>query len=331
MIQSSLGISIIICCYNSAKRLPKTLFHLANQNIVQGIEVLIVDNNSSDDTAEIAKNLWQELNNPFPLRVAFEAVPGLTKAREKGIEVALYDYLIFCDDDNWLDENYAANTIQLFNADKEIVILGGQGEPVFESDKPFWFENFHQSYAVGKQEIKSGFVSLVYGAGLGIRKAILKDPKFYSVPFFLNDRVGARLSSGGDSEICLRAKLLGGKIFYSEKLTFKHFLTTNRLTWKYLKNLHAGFSYSFIPLHIYDLVLNEHKLPQFYWQKKSFLYLGRTIKYSFLQLRNIIENKEGDVKIIHIKSWMILGFEFLKYNTHIKKMYKDISTLKLDD
>lgn len=329
--QNSAGVSIIVCCYNSAKRLPKTLFHLAKQNITKGIEVIIVDNNSSDDTAEVAKSLWEELNNPFPLRIAFEAQPGLTKAREKGIEVALYDYLIFCDDDNWLDENYAINTMQLFDADEEIMILGGQGNPVFESDKPFWFENFYQSYAVGKQEVKSGFVSLVYGAGLGIRKTILKNPKFYAIPFFLNDRVGTRLSSGGDSETCLRVKLLGGKIFYSEKLTFYHFLTTNRLTWKYLQNLHIGFSYSFVPLHVYDLVLNGSKLPEFYWLKKSFLYFARTIKYSFLHFHNIIKNKEGDVKTIHIKSWMILGFEFLRYNKQIKKMYKDISTLKFDD
>lgn len=53
------GISIIICCFNSAKRLPENLRHISSQQVGKGVdwEVIIVNNNSSDDTARAAEDL----------------------------------------------------------------------------------------------------------------------------------------------------------------------------------------------------------------------------------------------------------------------------------
>jgi len=53
---SNISISVIICCYNSAKRLPKTIEHIFEmENNEAQIEVIIVDNCSTDATAELAK------------------------------------------------------------------------------------------------------------------------------------------------------------------------------------------------------------------------------------------------------------------------------------
>ena len=64
-------ISIIVCCYNSEKRLPKTLEYLSN--LIFGsneeIELIIVDNNSSDNTFSIAKHIWENLGNPYVIKV----------------------------------------------------------------------------------------------------------------------------------------------------------------------------------------------------------------------------------------------------------------------
>src|SRR4051794_7116729 len=99
------AISIIICCYNSSKRLPATLKHIAQQKMRSNIlwEVIVVDNNSADDTKEVAVREWRKYNLSVPFKVVTEQKQGLIHAREKGYAEAAYQLLLFCDDDNWLD------------------------------------------------------------------------------------------------------------------------------------------------------------------------------------------------------------------------------------
>ncbi|MBK6904811.1 MAG: glycosyltransferase [Saprospirales bacterium] len=66
MPDSSTGVSVVVCCYNSSARLPATLEHLAHQSLPAGlpVEVIVVDNNSKDRTAETALGEWERLGNP---------------------------------------------------------------------------------------------------------------------------------------------------------------------------------------------------------------------------------------------------------------------------
>src|SRR5258708_7275133 len=100
------GISVIICCYNSAKRIAETLTHLSQQELDLGIswEVILVDNNSQDKTTEVANITWHSFKRDVPFKIILEPRQGLAHARRKGIDESRYDYLLFCDDDNWLEK-----------------------------------------------------------------------------------------------------------------------------------------------------------------------------------------------------------------------------------
>ena len=54
------GVSVVICCHNSTERLSPTLAHLAAQQVPDGVdwEVLLIDNMSTDGTADMARSLW---------------------------------------------------------------------------------------------------------------------------------------------------------------------------------------------------------------------------------------------------------------------------------
>src|SRR5207253_11314608 len=96
------GVSIVICCYNAAKLLPQTLACLATQRFSTTAplsEVIVVDNVSSDETAKVALECWPT-DCPIPLRVVFEATPGLTHARLRGIAEARHEIVCFVDQDN---------------------------------------------------------------------------------------------------------------------------------------------------------------------------------------------------------------------------------------
>jgi glycosyltransferase involved in cell wall biosynthesis len=326
----NIDISVIICCYNSEQKIGQTLIHVAQQNLLSNTlaEIILVNNKSTDQTVAKAKAVWKKLAAPFRLSIIDEQNPGLNHARKTGIKNSMGRFVIFCDDDNWLDKDYLETVLSYFNANPSISILGGVGEAVFEYQKPWWFDKFYHGYAVGKQLPKEGYLNTVYGAGMAIRKEVLTSKKFNAIPFLLSDRKGTELSAGGDSEICLRARLLGHNIFFTEKLKFKHFLTDNRLTWKYLKKLHLGFAHSAIVLNLYDMVLHNRPLPKLYWLKKSFLYFGRSIKYSVLNLGILFGKDEGKARAINLNDWFFLTRKYLQYNFQINDKYKLISKLR---
>src|SRR4051812_32311772 len=99
MSESALGISVIICCYNSSQRIHYALKHLEQQSFEDDLrwEVIVVDNASSDGTGRIAESIWREFNCDIPFRVVTESEPGLSHARNKGVAEARFEYLIFCD------------------------------------------------------------------------------------------------------------------------------------------------------------------------------------------------------------------------------------------
>lgn len=319
------GISIIICCYNSADKLPATLMHLAKQQLTEvNAELVIVDNNSNDLTNEIALQLWNKLGSPFPLTIVQEPDPGLSNARKKGIAVSKNNYLVFCDDDNWLAEDYLTIVKNRFDADQNLAIIGGMGFAEFETKAPTWFGQFYQSYAVGAQAPTESAVNNVYGAGMAIRKDVLHETYHKFGSLLLSGRKEKKLSAGEDSEICLRVKLLGYQILYTDKLVFKHYLTANRLTWTYVKKLHTGFAHSFVPLNIYEKMLNNEPIDNFYWLRQSLFYYGRAIKYSLLSFKKVIAQPEFDSHIIRLKSWFVIGSDYLTYNFRLKKLYEQI-------
>ncbi|RZK56846.1 MAG: glycosyltransferase family 2 protein [Pedobacter sp.] len=254
------GISVIICCYNSAQRIGTTLKYLANQHIPSDMacEIILVDNCSTDITIEKAIEDW---NNYQCLGIDFkiiqEKTPGLSYARESGAKKAKYDIILFCDDDNWFERNYIAIAYDTITKNDNIGAVGGRSFAKANGFFPTWFEKWSLNYAVGKQWHTSGDVSerkFLWGAGLVLRKSAFLQA-FSELPSLLTDRKGNELSSGGDSEICARLQLMGYKLYYNESLIFYHFIDDERLTLPYLDKLKDGQDKSWIILkHYFDQI-----------------------------------------------------------------------------
>ena len=260
MIAINRGISVIICCYNSAARLPETLKYIAYQN-VRDIpwEVIIVDNNSTDNTSEVALREWEKYNVPVCFKVATEQNAGLSYARKKGVDESKYAFLLFCDDDNWLQQDYIRYAYEIMSEDETIGVLGGKSRGAFETDEPFWFRKFGQAYAVGKPNKTSGIVNArtyIAGAAMVVRRQVLQLLESLAFTPLLTGRKGKLLTSGEDSELCLLILFLGYNLYYDERLEFIHFITTKRLSWKYCVSMMA----------------EGHAIPQVYFQFYNYCY-----------------------------------------------------------
>lgn len=254
------GVSIIICCHNSKDRIKPTLTHIGRQDLLNlKVEIILVDNASTDDTARYGKKIWENLGNPFPLKLLYEPNPGLSNARFKGLDNAEYDYILFCDDDNWLKDDYITTGINIIESNPCIGMLGGRGIAESEKERPDWFEKFSGLYAVGAQAPKSGDISFakgyVYGAGAFINKKALASIRRSDVKLLLSDRKGDKLTSGGDNEIGYLLVFAGYKIVYDDRLTFKHFIPEFRLKLSYLKKMRKSYAASFDVIRAYQTLL----------------------------------------------------------------------------
>lgn len=281
------GISVIICCYNSEQRIKKVLEHLNKQEYKNiSWEVILVDNASKDDTVGVAKREWKL--KEVPLHIIYEPKPGLSFAREAGIKSSRYEIISFIDDDNWIASNYISTVHSLMINHSEIAILGANGEPVFETGKPEWFDDFQDAYAVGPQRPQSGFLTkpdvFLYGAGLSFRKSVLEMLLSNGFHFLLTGRISGKITSGDDSELCLAVALAGYELYYDSNLKFKHFITGNRLSLSYLKRLIKSFGQSAVIIDLYYSELNDAgKLYKFKYQNT----LMSVIYYLYLFLKSI--------------------------------------------
>lgn len=252
------GISVVICCYNSKERLRITLEHLVMQSFCEApVEVILVDNGSTDGTAEVARSFWRQLRGRYLLRIVLEEKPGLMNARRKGVFAALYDALVFCDDDNWLCPDYLDTVYRYFREYPEVGAIGGLG--VIQAQTiPYWFDSFSRQYACFPQLDSK----VLYGAGLSVRTKLLKHIFCITQMFYLNGRVGGRLLGGDDHELGYMILWSGYKTRYVPELKFGHYMPEQRLKIIYLKKLMVGAGYSApflwpyessIPIRIYSI------------------------------------------------------------------------------
>jgi glycosyltransferase involved in cell wall biosynthesis len=248
------GVSVVICCYNSAARLPRTLQYLARQRVPSGIswEVVLVDNGSQDGTAEVAQNLWPK-SGPAPLRIVSEPRPGLSHARTKGFLEARYELVSLVDDDNWVCEDWIESVAQIMGAHPEQAAVGSINVAASDGSRPEWFDQFGCYFAVHDQK-RQGDKRLLSGAGLTLRKSAwerLREAGFVS---HIVDRQGKSLSSGGDCELCFALYLSGWELDFDQRLRLEHYMPAQRLNWKYLRRLAREAASSTVALDAYTSV-----------------------------------------------------------------------------
>ena len=128
---------MVICTRNRAASLAVTLESAARLHVPPGLrwELLVVDNGSSDNTAEVAHGFMGRL----PLRLVREDISGLSNARNRAVAEARGRYICWTDDDVIIDENWLVAYARAFERHPEAVLFGGYITPVLQPPTPPWF------------------------------------------------------------------------------------------------------------------------------------------------------------------------------------------------
>jgi glycosyltransferase involved in cell wall biosynthesis len=239
-------VSVVIPTYNRAALLAQTLERLAflAPATVRTWEVVVVDNNCSDETPAVVKRLASAF--PVRLRHVFEGRQGRSHALNTGILAAAADVLAFIDDDvvvsdRWLDEAAAP----LLAGTSGIDYTGGPVQPLWEAPRPAWL-------ADDKGDLWGTIAILNYGpepfvfedrrrVPLGANMAVRRD---------LVDRIGGfspRLGRAGSNlmgqevpEFLARARAAGARGLYVPAMVVDHHVPAGRLTKRYFRRWWFG-------------------------------------------------------------------------------------------
>lgn len=114
-------VSVVVPVYNYAGRLPQLLDSLHRQ-WCEGLELVLVDDGSSDDSAAVAA-AWGE-RHPGRLRLLCQPNAGVSVARNRGVEQARGAYIWFLDADDQLAEGAVEAVIAALDSEPELLVGG---------------------------------------------------------------------------------------------------------------------------------------------------------------------------------------------------------------
>lgn len=232
-------VSIIVCTYNRASSLKSTLDALKAQvfDSADQCEVIVVDNNSTDSTRDTVIALMHEWKN---LKYVFEGKQGLSNARNKGIDVALGEVILFTDDDVLPEPDWMATIVTRMAALK-LDACGGYIAPIWEKRPPKWLTNRFHGFLAIRMEREDEYIirtpsEAPFGANMAFRKEVFKKIGKFDTS---RGRKGKILASGEDGELFERIFAAGLRVGFLGSAKVHHkveaFRTNIRyfLKWRY--------------------------------------------------------------------------------------------------
>ncbi|UYY57067.1 glycosyltransferase family 2 protein [Sphingomonas sp. S2-65] len=262
-------VTLILCTRNRAAGLGGALNALAgavrHAPPAASIELVIVDNGSTDGTAAVIERFQCQLSNVLAI---YEPRPGLSAARNAGLGVATGRLVAFTDDDCEVSPAYFAQMLEHFGADEEPAIRGGRvnlGDPL---DLPITIKVAEHPAELTKDMMPAGFI---HGCNMAMPRSI-----FATLGIF-DERLGAgsRYKSGEDTDLFLRAAHAGIAIRYVPDMSVTHF--HGRRTVPDLAKLTRQYEYGNGALLMKHLLRSPILAKSFYWNAKDVLLerLGR--------------------------------------------------------
>lgn len=118
-------ISVIIPVFNGGKYLNKGLNTILQQSY-RKIEVILINDGSTDDTDEIITNLLEKYqDSEIKIRYIVQTNRGIAAARNEGLEAASGDGIMFMDQDDWLEQDCVENLVKQMDETDADVVIGG--------------------------------------------------------------------------------------------------------------------------------------------------------------------------------------------------------------
>jgi glycosyltransferase involved in cell wall biosynthesis len=275
-------LSVIICTYNRSYLLKKALDSLTTQTLdKQKYEVLIIDNNSNDDTQEVLTPYLKSNDN---FSVFIEYNQGLSHARNRGWKESRGEYVAYIDDDAIALNNWCEKVLDAFlNVNPKPVAVGGRILPYYEEEKPKWFLDEFEIRQWGTEpsflqppRAQYGFS----GSNMSFQKSILEEYGGFSTKFGM---IGGKLRMGEDTEFFLRLYPELPFFWYDPDIVVNHY--TPKRNFSFLYKFKRSYN-SAIVIHLMNHANNYEKKVVIFSLIREF---KQTIKFSIKKISSLIK------------------------------------------
>jgi glycosyltransferase involved in cell wall biosynthesis len=255
---TAVRISVVICTYNPDGRIFKQCLDAVTSAalIYTPHEILIVDNNSTEEVAEkdYVRNFLEKNSRS---RVIREVTQGLTPARLRSIRETSGDLIIFVDDDNFIDADYFEAAAEIVTRCPFIGAFSGRVSLEYDTTPEAWTKKYW-GMLIYRQFDKDLWSNMQFnndtmpnGAGL----CVTRDTAGHYLKLFDDgkrnfnlDRSKESLMSGGDNDLAMCACDIGKGMGLFKALHLRHFIPARRFTPAYLSRLAYGIYYSYAML-----------------------------------------------------------------------------------
>jgi glycosyltransferase involved in cell wall biosynthesis len=253
-------VSIVIPTYNRSKLLRAAIDSVLDQDTRVPFEIVIVDNDSQDDTATVVRSITDER-----VRYVVETDQGNAYARNRGVRTATADIIAFIDDDVTVDSNWLSSLKTALDSRDDLSFVGGRVLPQWDGPPPSWLTPEHWSPLAlldyGPDDLIIGGTSPrgLLTANIAFRRSVFDEVGTFSPHL---QRVKDFIGSMEDTEFLMRVCRSGKQGMYLPGMIASAPVDVERLTKSYHRRWHTGHG------HFYALMSDPE------WERSSFRFAG---------------------------------------------------------
>lgn len=220
-------ISVVICTYNRRKYIISALESLLAQQLpAEAFEILVIDNASTDDTAELCTK-FAAAHPAYRIRYFLETQRGLSFARNRGIREAAGRLITYIDDDAEAVPQFLPRLLEFFQQHPRAIGAGGKIIPRYpESGEPRWMNRYLDGLVArhdhGDQpKIYSAAMKYPVGCNMTYRKSALQEAGGFNTSL---------LFRSDDKYIGQQMKKIPGQVWYLPEAIVYHHIDADRVS-----------------------------------------------------------------------------------------------------
>lgn len=233
-------LSVIICTYNREKYIRPLLESLAANTLEKDqYEIVLVDNNCTDNTQQVCQQYTKE-HADVMFRYVVETEQGLSAAKNKGLQEAKGDIIVYVDDDALVDTHYLKDYADWFERHPETMAAGGPIQPMYEEgEEPTWMTPYTRALLTAWMDYGDKVREYPKGRYPGGGNAAYRKEIFEQVGLFNTalGRKGGNLMGSEEKDIFAKMHRLGMQVLYLPWPVLHHSIPTLKLEEDYFNRL----------------------------------------------------------------------------------------------
>jgi glycosyltransferase involved in cell wall biosynthesis len=234
-------VSAVICSYNRARFIIKAIESIFAQDFDKSsYEVIVVDNNSTDDTlARLTE--FKNTHPDYNFRFVVEENQGVAFTRTRCAKEAKGEIVAYLDDDSLAQEGWLKNTVEFYDNHSEVWSIGGKITPYFLAATPDWYSRYFfglvGKFDQGKDVKRLTGQKYPCGANMSFRKRVFEEIGYFNPNL---GRRGKGLLATEEKDIYTRILRYGKQVYYLPEVEVLHAVESNKFDKEYVRRHSMG-------------------------------------------------------------------------------------------